>query len=51
MDLQDSEGLEETGQFYDVEPVCIEGVAHDIMLDCSWDKGAKVLLHWLCDLS
>lgn len=44
---QDGEGLEETGRFYDVEPVCIEGVAHDMMLDCSWEKGAEVLLKWL----
>ncbi|KFK33255.1 hypothetical protein AALP_AA6G350700 [Arabis alpina] len=47
--IVDSEGLKETGRFYDVEPVCIEGVAHDMMLDCSWEKGAEVLLHWLCD--
>lgn len=47
MDLQDDEGLKETGKFYDVEPVCIEGVAHDMMLDCSWEKSAEVLLDWL----
>jgi len=49
--IVDDEGLKETGRFYEVEPVCIKGVAHDMMLDCSWEKGAKVLLSWLCDLS
>lgn len=47
MVLQDDEGLKETGRFYDAEPVCIEGVAHDMMLDCSWEEGAEVLLYWL----
>lgn len=51
MVLQDDEGLKETGRFYEVEPVCIEGVAHDMMLDCSWEKGSEVLLSWLCGLS
>ncbi|KAL0725174.1 hypothetical protein Bca4012_039773 [Brassica carinata] len=45
--IVDDEGLKETGRFYDVEPVSIEGVAHDMMLDCSWEKGSKVLLYWL----
>ncbi|KAJ4885498.1 alpha/beta-Hydrolases superfamily protein [Raphanus sativus] len=45
--IVDDEGLKETGRFYDVEPVCIEGVAHDMMLDCSWEKSAEVLLYWL----
>ncbi|CAE6206612.1 unnamed protein product [Arabidopsis arenosa] len=49
--IVDDEGLKETGRFYEVEPVCIECVAHDMMLDCSWEKGAEVLLSWLCDLS
>ncbi|CAA7055606.1 unnamed protein product [Microthlaspi erraticum] len=49
--IVDDEGLMETGRFYDVEPVCIQGVAHDMMLDCSWEKGAKVLLQWLSGLS
>ncbi|CAH8277392.1 unnamed protein product [Arabidopsis lyrata] len=48
--IVDDEGLKETGWFYCVEPVCIEGVAHDMMLDCSWKKGAEVLLSWLCGL-
>lgn len=51
MVLQDDEGLKETGRFYEVEPVCIEYVAHDMMLDCSWEKGAEVLLSWLYYLS
>ena len=41
------EGLKETGNFYGISPVCIEGVAHDMMLDCSWESGAKVILSWL----
>ncbi|KAM6567274.1 hypothetical protein CsatA_026402 [Cannabis sativa] len=45
--IVDTEGLNETGKFYGVSPVCVEGVAHDMMLDCSWEKGAKVILSWL----
>lgn len=45
--LQDVQGLSETGSFYGVSPVCVEGVAHDMMLDCSWEKGASVILSWL----
>lgn len=42
------EGLQETGRYYGVSPVCIEDIiAHDMMLDCSWEKGAEVLLSWL----
>ncbi|CAI9110676.1 OLC1v1010742C1 [Oldenlandia corymbosa var. corymbosa] len=48
--IVDLEGLQETGRFYGVSPVCIEGVAHDMMLDCSWEKGARVLLSWLSSL-
>ncbi|XP_075501427.1 uncharacterized protein LOC142539689 isoform X1 [Primulina tabacum] len=39
--IVDAEGLSETGKFYGVSPVCIEGVAHDMMLDCSWVKGLE----------
>ncbi|KAM7516302.1 hypothetical protein LguiA_005885 [Lonicera macranthoides] len=45
--IVDEEGLNETGRFYGVPPVCVEGVAHDMMLDYSWEKGAKVILSWL----
>ncbi|KAE8718721.1 putative catalytic [Hibiscus syriacus] len=45
--LVDAKGLDETGRFYDVSPICIEGVAHDMMLDCSWKKGAHAILSWL----
>ncbi|XP_011097184.1 uncharacterized protein LOC105176160 [Sesamum indicum] len=48
--IVDAKGLSETGSFYGVSPVCIEGVAHDIMLDCSWEKGAEVILSWLTGL-
>ncbi|KAJ7975741.1 Alpha/beta hydrolase family protein [Quillaja saponaria] len=49
--IVDAEGLRETGRFYGVSPVCVEGVAHDMMLDSSWEKGAKVILSWLNGLS
>ncbi|GAU16491.1 hypothetical protein TSUD_167230 [Trifolium subterraneum] len=45
--IVDAEGLKETAEFYGVSPVCIEGVAHDMMLDTSWDKGAEVIISWL----
>lgn len=47
---QDTEGLKETADFYGVSPVCIERVAHDMMLDCEWEKGAKVIGSWLNNL-
>ncbi|KAK8588634.1 hypothetical protein V6N13_087541 [Hibiscus sabdariffa] len=49
--IVDAEGLDETGRFYGVPPICIEGVAHDMMLDCSWKEGANVILSWLNGLS
>ncbi|GAB4833997.1 hypothetical protein Ancab_032249 [Ancistrocladus abbreviatus] len=45
--INDGEALNETGRFYGVSPVCVKGVAHDMMLDSSWDKGAKAILAWL----
>ncbi|XP_028805850.1 uncharacterized protein LOC114760723 [Neltuma alba] len=48
--IVDAEGLKETASFYGVPPVFVEDVAHDMMLDVSWDKGAKVILSWLNDL-
>ncbi|XP_058187954.1 uncharacterized protein LOC131304641 isoform X1 [Rhododendron vialii] len=49
--IVDAEGLDETGRFYGVLPVCIEGVAHDMMLDCSWEKGAVAIWSWLRGLN
>lgn len=49
--IVDTEGLNETGRFYGVSPFCVEGVAHDMMLDCSWEKGARAILSWLNCLS
>ncbi|KAL6885837.1 hypothetical protein ACP4OV_010098 [Aristida adscensionis] len=49
--IVDSEGLYETSRFYGVQPVCVEGLAHDMMLDCSWEKGAKIILAWLKKLT
>ncbi|XP_059670589.1 uncharacterized protein LOC132316094 [Cornus florida] len=48
--IVDAEGLNETGRFYGVSPVCVEGIAHDMMLDCSWERGAQAILSWLSDL-
>ncbi|WOH00293.1 hypothetical protein DCAR_0519652 [Daucus carota subsp. sativus] len=48
--IVDAKGVGETGIFYGVEPVCIEEVAHDMMLDISWEKGAEYILQWLNDL-
>lgn len=45
--IVDKEGLHETANFYDVQAVSIEGVAHDMMLDSSWEKGADTILSWL----
>ncbi|KAK1298500.1 hypothetical protein QJS10_CPB14g00360 [Acorus calamus] len=45
--IVDAAGLRETAEFYGVQPVCVDGVAHDMMLDCSWEKGALVILQWL----
>lgn len=49
--IVDMEGLNETGRFYGVPTVCIEGVGHDIMIDCSWRNGAESILSWLNDLN
>ncbi|MBA0653321.1 hypothetical protein Goklo_020513 [Gossypium klotzschianum] len=49
--IVDAGGLNETGRFYNVKPICIEGVAHDMMLDCSWGEGANVILSWLNGLN
>ncbi|TXG70091.1 hypothetical protein EZV62_005026 [Acer yangbiense] len=49
--IVDAEGLNETGRFYGVSPVCVEGIAHDMMLDSSWEKGAAAILSWLDNLS
>ncbi|RDX98741.1 hypothetical protein CR513_18308 [Mucuna pruriens] len=45
--IVDAEGLKETAKFYGVSPVCVEAVAHDMMLDVSWEKGAEVIHSWL----
>ncbi|SPT18185.1 unnamed protein product [Triticum aestivum] len=49
--IVDAEGLSETARFYNVQPVCVKGVAHDMMLDCSWEKGAAIILSWLDKLA
>ncbi|CAN0915242.1 hypothetical protein LINGRAHAP2_LOCUS29014 [Linum grandiflorum] len=45
--IVDGQGLKETASFYGVSPVCVEGVAHDMMLGFEWEKGARVVLSWL----
>ncbi|KAG6470651.1 hypothetical protein ZIOFF_071728 [Zingiber officinale] len=47
--IVDAKGLQETSRFYNVQPVCVSGVAHDMMLDSLWEKGAQILLVWLRD--
>ncbi|RWW22215.1 hypothetical protein GW17_00013598, partial [Ensete ventricosum] len=48
--IVDTEGLQETARFYGVQAVCVEGVAHDMMLDTTWEKGAQTFLSWLQEL-
>ncbi|RYR25158.1 hypothetical protein Ahy_B02g058802 [Arachis hypogaea] len=36
--IVDAEGLNETAKFYSVLPDCVDAVAHDMMLDVSWEK-------------
>ncbi|KAL2329503.1 hypothetical protein Fmac_017084 [Flemingia macrophylla] len=45
--IVDEEGLRETAKFYGVSPICVEAIAHDMMLDVSWEKGAEVILSWV----
>lgn len=45
--IVDAEGLKETAKFYGVPPVCVDAIAHDMMLDVSWEKGAEVIFSWL----
>ncbi|CAN4079967.1 unnamed protein product [Withania somnifera] len=49
--IVDMEGLDETGRFYGVPTVSVEGVAHDVMIDSSWRKGAQLILSWLNGLN
>jgi len=37
----------ETGKYFKVEPVILEGVAHDCMLDTRWLNVAGKLDSWL----
>ncbi|XP_008807089.1 uncharacterized protein LOC103719564 [Phoenix dactylifera] len=48
--IVDAEELYETANFCDLQPVCMEGVAHDVMLDSLWEKGAEIMLSWLKNL-
>ncbi|XP_057831393.1 uncharacterized protein LOC131042099 [Cryptomeria japonica] len=45
--IVDAQGLMETAKFFNVAPVIVEGIAHDMMLDTSWKRGSGVLLSWL----
>ncbi|KAM7277976.1 hypothetical protein ACFE04_005110 [Oxalis oulophora] len=49
--ILDEEGFAETARFYGVDAICLEGVAHDMMLDSSWEKGADAILSWLNSLN
>lgn len=48
--IVDAAGLRETAEFFSVEPVFVEGVGHDMMLDYSWKKGAEIILSRLKSL-
>lgn len=37
----------ETGKYFKVEPIILEGVAHDCMLDTRWPQVAAKLDTWL----
>jgi alpha-beta hydrolase superfamily lysophospholipase len=44
----DVEGVTETAAFCRVEPVIVDGMAHDCMLDTRWRQAADAVASWLC---
>mmetsp|Transcript_21993 Transcript_21993/g.63061 ORF Transcript_21993/g.63061 Transcript_21993/m.63061 type:complete len:386 (+) Transcript_21993:2-1159(+) len=44
--IVDKEGVDETAQFFDVEPVFVDS-PHDVMLTNKWQNGADAILNWL----
>ncbi|KAJ3692374.1 hypothetical protein LUZ60_012724 [Juncus effusus] len=48
--IVDEEGLKETAKFYDVEAIFVHDVAHDMMIDFEWKKGAQIILSWIQNL-
>ena len=41
------QAIEETAKYFKVQPIVMEGVAHDCMLDTRWEKVAEKLNSWL----
>ena len=46
----DAEGVASLARAYGVEPVVIDGIAHDVMLDAEWEAAAGAVLRWLSGL-
>lgn len=38
-----------TARRYGVEPVCLDGLPHDLMLDAGWERAATCIADWLAD--
>ncbi|MEI6374494.1 MAG: alpha/beta hydrolase [Actinomycetes bacterium] len=39
--------VERTAQMYDVEPVWLDGMGHDVMLDADWQRALDTVLDWV----
>ncbi|XP_042475159.1 uncharacterized protein LOC122057201 [Macadamia integrifolia] len=48
--VHDAQCLGVAAIFYVMHPVCVEGIAHDMLLDCSWESGAEFILSGLNNL-
>jgi hypothetical protein len=43
----DVEAVRELAGYYGVQPVVLQGMAHDCMLDTRWEQAAGALEKWL----
>ena len=43
----DEEGVRETARFFNVDPVFLEGMYHDVMLGPRWTQAAGAISDWL----
>jgi hypothetical protein len=43
----DEEGVKETAKFFNVDPVFLEGMYHDVMLGPRWTQAAGTISDWL----
>eukprot|EP01023_Acetabularia_acetabulum_P018025 TRINITY_DN19101_c0_g1_i1.p1 TRINITY_DN19101_c0_g1~~TRINITY_DN19101_c0_g1_i1.p1 ORF type:complete len:329 (-),score=39.91 TRINITY_DN19101_c0_g1_i1:364-1350(-) len=48
--LVDDEGVKETAEWLDVEPIVIDNMSHDCMLDTRWERVAESVLQWLQEI-